>query len=94
MARRKERRKHFSLLDDKPVSNIKKEEKREPGLLTKEEIEELHDWLLSLEKDVSDGNGHLSLYVTEDKVFGLGKRGRMSQEEIDELLKYMLEKEY
>ena len=41
MARRK-RKKHVSLLDDKPVSNIKKEEKREPGLLTKEEIEELH----------------------------------------------------
>ena len=93
MARRK-RKKHISLLDDKPVANIKKEEKREPGLLTKEEIEELHDWLLSLEKDVSYWEGRLSLCVTEDKVFGLEKRGRMSQEEIDELLKYMLETEY
>ena len=39
-------------------------------------------------------SGHFSIYVNDDgEILGLGKRGRMSQEEIDELLKYMLKED-
>ena len=106
MARRRKRkgRKHWRdwkfnlpLLDDKTIADKKRgklKERREPGLLTQEEIEELRDWLLSLEKTLLDGIEYLSSYVTDaNEAFGLEKRGRMSQEEIDELLAYMLKQE-
>lgn len=92
--RRKKRKNNLHLLGNKTIANKKKrkaKERRESSLLTKEEIEKLHELLLSLDDDLLAGKGHSSIYVTEDnKILGLGKRGRMSQEEIDELLKYML----
>ena len=105
MARRRKRkgRKHWRdwkfnlpLLDDKPIANKKRgklKERREPGLLTIEEIEELREWLLSLENDMLAGKDDSHFSFDEDESLGLSKRGRMSQEEIDELLAYMLKQE-